>query len=260
MYSGPETALTWAGTVVLAAGALAFVRLSVGLGDRVDRRVVAATAAIPALAATSYAVTAAGYGITTVSVGVSTVSVPWVRYADWLVTTPLLLFVLASLAGVDRRTTAALVVLDVGMIFAGLFGALTGTGSPFLVLPLAPAVHRLVWWGLGSLLLAGLLTVLWVTLTDRAYGRSHEVGRLFEALRNLTAGLWVAYPVVWLLGSGGTLGDPGLVSPGVEALLFVTLDVLAKLGFGYILLRSARDLALPEFDVGEAEADAEAAD
>nr|1BCT_A Chain A, BACTERIORHODOPSIN [Halobacterium salinarum] len=61
-----------------------------------------------------------------------------------------------------------------------------------------------------------------------------EVASTFKVLRNVTVVLWSAYPVVWLIGSEGA----GIVPLNIETLLFMVLDVSAKVGFGLILLRS----------------------
>jgi bacteriorhodopsin len=50
--------------------------------------------------------------------------------------------------------------------------------------------------------------------------------------------LWLIYPVWWIIGSEGMLGDPGIISLQVETAGFMVLDLTAKIGFGIILLRS----------------------
>jgi len=47
--------------------------------------------------------------------------------------------------------------------------------------------------------------------------------------------LWLAYPVVWILGTEGTIEFIPLY---VETAAFMVLDLTAKVGFGYVLLRS----------------------
>jgi bacteriorhodopsin len=56
----------------------------------------------------------------------------------------------------------------------------------------------------------------------------------FTTLRNLVLVLWTLYPILWIVGTEGA----GVVSLYVETLGFMVLDVLAKVGFGFILLRS----------------------
>jgi bacteriorhodopsin len=45
----------------------------------------------------------------------------------------------------------------------------------------------------------------------------------------------LAYPVVWILGTEGTLGILPLY---YETAAFMVLDLVAKVGFGFVLLRS----------------------
>jgi bacteriorhodopsin len=47
--------------------------------------------------------------------------------------------------------------------------------------------------------------------------------------------LWLAYPVVWILGTEGTIG---IIPLYWETAAFMVLDLTAKVGFGFVLLRS----------------------
>jgi bacteriorhodopsin len=47
--------------------------------------------------------------------------------------------------------------------------------------------------------------------------------------------LWTAYPIVWIFGTESTIG---LLPLGVETAAFAVLDLAAKVGFGFVLLRS----------------------
>ncbi len=53
-------------------------------------------------------------------------------------------------------------------------------------------------------------------------------------MRNLVTVVWLVYPVWWLVGSEGL----GLVGIGIETAGFMVIDLVAKVGFGIILLRS----------------------
>jgi bacteriorhodopsin len=179
---------------------------------------------IPAIAATSYFSMAMGFGLTEVMVAGETLDIYWARYADWLFTTPLLLLDLALLAGADRNTIATLVGLDVGMIITGLVAALTTVSQTM----------RIAWWGISCGFFLVLLYVLVSRLTAQASTMPGDVGNLFATLRNVVILLWLAYPVVWIVGTEGL----GLVPLYYETAAFMVLDVLAKVGFGFLLLRS----------------------
>lgn len=193
------------------------------------------TTAIPALAFLSYLSMALGYGVLEVAVDGGRRTVYWARYAEWLFTTPLLLVDLALLAGARRSTVGTLVALDAAMIASGLAATLNTEA----VLGLDVGGVRLVWWGVSTGFFSVLMYYLFGTLTARAADAPLDVERLFLTLRNLTGGLWVAYPVVWLAGTEGL----GYLPLYWETAAFVALDLAAKVGFGTVLLRSHRTLA-----------------
>jgi bacteriorhodopsin len=182
------------------------------------------TILIPAIAAASYLSMFLGFGVTEVTLtNGETRPIYWARYADWLLTTPLLLLDLNLLAGADRDTIQTLAVLDVFMIGTGLVGALTQVPT-----------FRYIWWTVSTIALLVIVYFLFVNLTQKAETFSEDRAGTFKTLRNLTIVLWLVYPVMWLVGTEG-LGLVGLFS---ETLGFMILDVLAKVGFGFILLRS----------------------
>ncbi len=208
----------------MAIGTLYFIGRGWSVSDVEQQLFYIATIFITTTAFASYLAMATGFGLTEVVVGDRTLDIYWARYADWLVTTPLLLFDLALLAGADRNTIATLVGVDVFMIVTGLVAALTPD----------PA-FRIVWWGISSGALLFLLYILVGSLTMQARERPGDVGNLFQTLRNLTVALWVLYPVVWILGTESTLQ---LVPLYWETAAFMVLDLSAKVGFGFLLLRS----------------------
>jgi bacteriorhodopsin len=73
------------------------------------------------------------------------------------------------------------------------------------------------------------------SLSEQAQQKSAEVSQLFGRLRNLIIVLWLLYPVVWILGTEGTIGVLPLYW---ETAAFMVLDLSAKVGFGVVLLRS----------------------
>jgi len=226
----------------MALGVLAFLAMGWGEEDPKKQEFYIITIFIPAIAAASYFSMAQGYGLTEVMVGGEALDIYWARYADWLFTTPLLLLDLALLAGANRNTIATLVGLDVGMIITGLVGALTQKGA-----------YRIAWWGISCGFFLVLLYVLVSRLSARASRQSGEVSSLFGTLRNVVIVLWTAYPVVWIIGTEGL----GLIGLYPETALFMVLDLSAKVGFGFILLRSRNVL---ETVTGRVEAGATPAD
>jgi len=217
----------------MALGTIAFIAMGSGETNERKQEFFIITTFIAGIAAVSYFSMYQGFGVLSVELadGTTLDRIYWARYTDWLFTTPLLLLDLGLLAGADRNTLATLIGLDVGMIVTGLVGALaTGGGSS-----LSPGATRIAWWGISCGFFVVLLYYLVSTLSGVAAQRSGDVASLFGTLRNLVIVLWTAYPIVWIIGTEGTLNLIGL---GVETVLFMVLDLSAKVGFGFILLRS----------------------
>ncbi|SHG75035.1 bacteriorhodopsin [Halobaculum gomorrense] len=137
------------------------------------------------------------------------------RYADWFLTTLLLVGYLWLLTGAGRRALVRVLALDAAVI-------LLGVGAVVLPDPL-----RFVVFTAGGVAFLALARDLVVTLPARATATDARRVATFEKLRNLTVVLWTLYPVVWLLGPAGL----GLLVPATEVLVFVYLDVVAKAGF-----------------------------
>jgi len=221
---GAESLWLWIGTIGMTIGTLYFVGRGRGVRDPEMQQFYIATIFITAIAGAMYLLMATGFGLTQVVVGNQTLDIYWARYADWVFTTPLLLFDLALLAGANRNTIATLVGLDVFMIVTGVIAAFESV-----------AAYRIMWWGISTGALLALLYILVGTLSRQARAKSPEVGKLFGQLRNLTIALWLLYPVVWILGTEGTIGILPLYW---ETAAFMILDLSAKVGFGFFLLRS----------------------
>ncbi|MFC4359148.1 bacteriorhodopsin [Halobium salinum] len=221
---GAESLWLWIGTLGMTVGTLYFIGRGRGVRDPEMQKFYIATIFITTIAASMYLLMATGFGLIQVNVAGEPLDIYWARYADWVFTTPLLLFDLALLAGANRNTIATLVGLDVFMIATGVIAALEPT----------PA-YRILWWGISTGALLVLLYVLVGTLSEQARTKSAEVASLFGTLRNLTIALWLLYPVVWILGTEGTIGVLPLYW---ETAAFMVLDLSAKVGFGVLLLRS----------------------
>ncbi|WP_276300151.1 bacteriorhodopsin [Halorussus lipolyticus] len=184
---------------------------------------------IPAIAATMYLAMALGFGVSRISlVGGEEQLVFWGRYADWVITTPLLLLDLALFAGADRETIGTLLGLDVMMIVTGFFAASS-----------AQPVNRYVWWAVSTGAFVVILYAIFTKLPKFASAYGDERASSLGTLRNLLAVLWFVYPLLWLVGTEGA----SVVPLGVETVGYAVLDVTAKVVFGYALLSSVGSLA-----------------
>ena len=227
---GSEVTWLWLGTAGMFLGMVYFIARGWGVETERRKKFYAATIFITAIAFTNYLTMALGFGLTMVTVGGEELPIYWARYSDWLFTTPLLLYDLGLLAGADRTTIGSLIGLDVLMIGTGAIATLTGSGTEAV----STEAARLIWWGISTGLLLVLLYLLFGSLTDQAKRLSGDAQGTFTTLRNIIVVLWLVYPVWWIIGTEG-LQTVGI---GVETAGFMVLDLTAKVGFGYILLRS----------------------
>lgn len=149
------------------------------------------------------------------------------RYVDWVFTTPLLLLDLALLALPSLRDNTArvatLIGADIYMIITGLVAGLLNDPTKY------------VWFATSTIAFFVVLYILVGDLFVRARERGGDVARLFSTLSILTVVLWLCYPILWLLGTEGF----AVIPLSVEVGLFAVLDVIAKVGFGFILLTSS---------------------
>lgn len=215
-----ESTWLWIGTFGMTAGALAFLAMGLrdAAGDPDREKFYVITLFVPIIAAASYLAMANGQGI----VEVHGRTIYWARYTDWLITTPLLLLDLALLARMRFNLILSLILADVFMIVTGLIAALS------------PGNLRYLWWTVSTGAFVAILAILLGQLSIVGRERAPEVAGLFRTLALLTVVLWTAYPIVWLLGTEGF----GTLGVDVEVLVFMVLDLSAKVGFGLILLGS----------------------
>ena len=240
---GSEAIWLWIGTIGMALGLLYFLGRGWSVTDRKLKQFYAINIFVTTIAFSMYFSMATGFGLVEVELLDGTVlDIYWARYADWLFTTPLLLLDLALLANADRETIYTLIGLDVFMIATGLIGA-------FATQP----VYRIAWWGISTAALLVLLYVLVGTLKSAAPSQSDAARSLTNTLKNLLIVLWLAYPVVWILGTEGTLG---IIPLYAETAAFMVLDLTAKVGFGAYLLKNHDVLAA----IGASTASAQPAD
>ena len=239
----PETLWLGIGTLFMLIGTFYFIVKGWGVTDKDAREYYAITILVPGIASAAYLSMFFGVGLTEVEVvGRGTLEIYYARYADWLFTTPLLLLDLALLAKVDRVSIGTLIGVDALMIVTGLIGALSKT-----------MLARYSWWLFSTICMIIVLYYLATSLRSAAKARGPEVAKTFNTLTVLVLVLWTLYPILWIVGTEGA----GVVGLGVETLAFMVLDVTAKVGFGFVLLRSRAimgDAEAPEPSAGEASA------
>jgi len=238
----------WIGTAGMALGAILILVLGRGLGKHSHHAV--ASFFVCAIAACFYLLMAQGQGDVIVTakdlvltndglaVDVESRLVYFARYIDWVVTTPLLLIGLLGVglaavksAGEEVRQRTGLVAgvigADILMIVTGLFGALS-----------LDSTHKYVWFIVSCVFFLAVLVVVWGPVRASAKAQGGDIAALYDKLLYILTGLWFVYPVLWLLGTEGT----ETISLNTEVAVFAVIDLLAKVGFGLVLVTGVKGL------------------
>ena len=163
------------------------------------------------------------------------------RYADWLLTVPLLLaelvIVLSLAKKLQTQLITKLVVAATLMIALGYPGEVADTDSGW----------KLFWFAASMLPFVYLLWVLYTQMGDALDKQSARVRQLFSALRTTVLVTWTVYPLAFLA--------PYLsLSDGTTEVLrqvgYGTADLVAKPAFGVVLYLIARQKSEEEgYDV-----------
>lgn len=203
--------------------------------DRIHH--VVSSGFICAIAACAYFAMANGQGIHTfVDAEGTERTVYWARYVDWALTTPLLLIGLATVGMPRVRALHAreqngriggLVGADLMMVATGLFAALS-----------AKSHVRWSWFAIGCLAFLVVLYLIAGPMRIDAVSRGSDHSKLYTRLLTTLIVLWLVYPLVWIAGTEGM----GTISLDQEVAVFAIVDLLAKVGFGVLLVIGSANL------------------
>jgi len=122
------------------------------------------------------------------------------RYADWLLTTPLMLLAVLNQNNVTTEFIQITLILDTMMIAAGYFG-INETDKN----------KKVAWFTLGCLLFLPILYIL-INLP------------IEKQAATFLAACWTLYPAIWLLKSNYILQDDA------TNIAYSVLDVVTKIG------------------------------
>jgi bacteriorhodopsin len=151
------------------------------------------------------------------------------RYADWLLTVPLLLIeavaVLALAPQVSRSMVLRLAAAAVVMIATGYPGEISNS-----------LTIRLIWGTVSTIPFVYILYVLWIELSKAIDRQPTEVKGLVKSLRWLLLLSWGVYPIAYLLPALGITGAAATVGVQVG---YTIADVLAKPIFGLYIFAIA---------------------
>jgi bacteriorhodopsin len=158
------------------------------------------------------------------------------RYADWLLTVPLLVAELVVVSGLSKeaakKTTPRLVVAALLMIATGYPGETAADGTS----------TRTVWGIISSIFMLYVLYELFAGEVGKALkSQSGEVGSKLNNVRYLLLFTWGVYPIAYILGDeeswlADTLGLSGTDATTAIQFGYTIADVLAKPGYGLIIL------------------------
>lgn len=169
----------------------------------------------------------------------------YVRYIDWVITTPLLLLDLMLTAGMPTPTILWVMLIDEVMIICGLVGALVRSSykwgkyrwSCITRSSLTSMSAGYFVFGCVALFYIGYV-LLWEARRNASLLGS-EVSKTFIICGSWTFFLWCLYPVSWGLCEGGNV-----ISPDSEAAFYGALDFCAKPVFGALLIWGHRNISL----------------
>jgi len=161
------------------------------------------------------------------------------RYADWLLTVPLLVAELVIVAGltreVEKRVMPRLVIASLLMIATGYPGETAADGSS----------ARFVWGAISSLFMIYVLYELFAGEVGKALkSQTGAIGKKLNNVRYLLLFTWGVYPIAYILGDESSwlskqLGLSGADSTTAIQVGYTVADVLAKPGYGLIIMSIA---------------------
>lgn len=174
------------------------------------------------------------------------------RYADWILTVPLLLvelvIVMRLAKGKAGPMLTKLVIAAAAMIALGYPGEVISS-------PEGQGM-RLLWGGLSCIPFVYILYVLWVELTNSLETQPEAARGLIKFARVLLLATWLVYPIAYGLGSttaaltaaaGGSTGAEGIVGLQIG---YAIADMTAKAGFGVLIYFIARAKTQEDFSKG----------
>jgi bacteriorhodopsin len=164
------------------------------------------------------------------------------RYADWILTVPLLMVELVAVlrlqASKARSMLTRLVVAAALMIALGYPGEVISSPEGWTA--------RVVWGVLSTIPFLYILFILWTELTKSLDTQPEAARGLIKFARLVLLVTWLVYPIAYALGgtmtaleakAGGNVDPSGIVALQVG---YAIADMTAKAGFGLLIYFIAR--------------------
>jgi bacteriorhodopsin len=153
------------------------------------------------------------------------------RYADWILTVPLLMVeavaVLNLKKSTSRKLIAKLSIAALLMIALGYPGEIADDNTT-----------RMIWGTLSTIPFVYILWVLWGELSTALDDQPERVQVLMRNLKLLLLATWGVYPLAYLAPVFGFEGSTALVTLQVG---YCIADMTAKAGFGLLIYAIARE-------------------
>ncbi|MDJ0847995.1 MAG: bacteriorhodopsin-like [Myxococcota bacterium] len=163
------------------------------------------------------------------------------RYADWLLTVPLLIIELVAVLNLAKPLARSLMLRLGGaallMIALGYPGEVaTSVGG------------AVVWWILAMVPFLYIVRALYTEFSQTIEHQPQTVRPLVDKARLLVVASWAFYPVAYLGGLGASAGGETLLQVG-----YTVADLVAKVGLGLFIYAIARAKSeVDGYTVGEA--------
>jgi len=151
----------------------------------------------------------------------------WLRYASWVIVTPLTLVILGLLSGahwVDQIWLVFVSIVAVAALFASAISQ--GFNATWPLYAFAGIAGVVVIWGMS------------VTYRSAAYKLHAEIGKLYDVVGLGSAVLSVCYYVFFGTSEGGKL-----TTVDQEVIVYACLDIVSKAVFGFVLIYSREAIA-----------------
>jgi bacteriorhodopsin len=153
------------------------------------------------------------------------------RYADWIVTTPLLLMSLSWTAmhhhkSKDWTLIFSLMATQVIVIVSGLLADLSDV--PWV---------RYLWYAIGCVAFLVVLWGIWGPLRQKTNGDA-ELSSFYKGLTTFFTITWICYPLIWILGPSGVR----LFGQNVDTFLFCLVPFFSKVVFSFLDLNGLRSI------------------
>ncbi len=147
------------------------------------------------------------------------------RYADWLLTVPLIVIALVLILDLPARQArvrcAVLGIQAAEMILLGYPGQIASS-----------AQSRWLWWAAAMVPFLIIVQQLYIGMAEAVRAQPERARGLVVLARFVTVLTWCFYPAVYVLPMLGVGGSTAFISSQIG---YAAADLLAKVGFGVLI-------------------------